>query len=217
MKILITGASKRIGKILTEHLAKQGHQMAIHYNNSSAAARQLLNDLGGQSKGHTIIQANLAVMHQTENLLTDLKQDWGAPDVLINNASTYFRRGMTKFTTEELCEDYTINFFSPLILMKEFRRLCQQGSVINFVDKRVNLVDPEAGPYALAKKSLRDATLACAQEWQGKVRVNAIAPGPILPPDESCDNIKKVTLDKLLNVVVDYINHTATGEVTIIE
>lgn len=218
MKILITGAAKRIGRMLSEHLAEKGHRIAIHFNSSSTDAENLLNQLGGEAKGHCTIQANLGDLNEAESLISRVIDKWGKPDILINNASTYFRRGMTDFSTDELMEDYIVNFLSPFILMREFKQQCGAGSIINFVDRRVNCIDPEAGPYALAKKSLRDATEACAAEWAPEIRVNAIAPGPVLLPGEDPDNAeRKDLLDKLQQIVDALLNGSETGLVHVIE
>lgn len=218
MKILITGAAQRIGRMLSEHLAENGHKIAIHFNSSENEAKSLLKKLGGKEQGHTILQADLSALEQAETLITRLKDSWGNPDVIINNASTYLRRGMSNFSNDELLEDYTVNFFSPLVIMKEFNRLCKKGSIINFLDRRVNEVEPEAGPYALAKKSLRDASLACAQEWQPHIRVNAVAPGPVLFPGESYKEAENIALlQKIKNSIDLLLVSKANASIHLIE
>jgi len=218
MKILITGAAKRVGQILSAHLAAKGHKIAIHYNHSAEEAEQLFKKLGGKAQGHLLLQCDLNNLKDVEMLLPEVVDTWGKPDVLINNASTYFCRGMVDFTLEEMVEDFTINFFSPVLLMRDYKKYCRKGCIINFVDRRVEFVDPEAGPYALAKKSLRDATLACAADWKGEVRVNAIAPGPVLLPGETYENAQhRDLLDKILGTVDNYIENSETGLVTVIE
>jgi len=203
--------------MMAEHFAEQGHHIAIHYNSSSDDAETLLHSLNNSEK-HTTIQANLSKLKDAEELLPKLIKDWGAPDVIINNASTYFRRGMSKFTNDELVDDFTVNFFSPLVLMREFKKLCGKGRIINFVDRRVDFTDPEAGPYALAKKSLRDATLACAEEWSPDIQVNAIAPGPVLFPDEDYKQAQKSdSLKRILEKVEELLNKDYTASITIIE
>ena len=217
MKVLITGAAKRVGRMLAEHLADRGHQLAIHCNSSLNDAREFQKSLPEPDK-HTVVQANLSKLEEAEKLLPKLIKEWGKPDVLINNASTYFRRGMSNYSTEELVDDYNVNFFSPLILMREFHKLCHQGRVINFLDRRVDLIEPEAGPYALAKKSLRDATLACAQEWQGKIFVNAIAPGPVLLPEEDFNAAQKLnSLNNIKAEIERFLSSSVSGVVTVIE
>jgi len=217
MKILITGAAKRIGRMMTEHLVEQGHQIAIHYNSSENAAIELLESLKSP-ENHTTVQANLSKLSDAEQVLPELIKKWGKPDAIINNASTYFRRGMVDFTNEELLDDFTVNFFSPMILMRDFKKHCGNGKIINFVDRRVNITDPEAGPYALAKKSLRDATLSCAEDWSPEIMVNAIAPGPVLLPNENFNEADKGdSLKLILNKVSELLSSEITGSVTVIE
>ena len=203
--------------MLAVNLAKNGHKIAIHFNSSEEAAWNTLQKIGGRKAGHILVKADLSDLEQTLQVIPAL-QKWGKPAVLINNASTYFRRGMSEFSNAELIDDYTINFFSPLVLMREFKKHCGFGVVINFLDKRVDFVAPDAGPYALAKKSLRDATLSCAQEWAPKIRVNAIAPGPVLLPDEMVKSAeKKEALKALLEAVEHFINSPESGSVKIID
>ena len=78
--------------------------------------------------------------------------------------------------------DYEVNFVAPFTLMQQFARHCRAGFIINLLDQRVATTDPGAGAYGLAKKSLRDVTEAAAIEWAPAIRVNAVAPGLVLPP-----------------------------------
>ena len=217
MRVLITGGAKRIGRLLVKEMAAKGHKIAIHYNSSEIEALQLLQEIGGKEQGHTTIQCNLNDTSEVTLLFHNLNS-WGKPAILINNASTYFRRGFEEFTNEELLEDYTVNFFAPLILMREFHKQCGFGTIINFLDKRINYIDPEAGPYALAKKSLRDATEACAKSWYPKIRVNAIAPGPVLLPDEDTSSAaEQEHLATIVRTVFHFIEAGSNGSIQVID
>ena len=217
MRVLITGAAKRIGRMLAKELAQRGHKIAIHYNSSDIEAMKLLSELGGAEAGHIVIKCDLNNLDEASRLIPELRS-WGKPAILINNASTYFRRGMENYSNEDLLSDYTVNFFSPLILMREFKKQCGFGTIINFLDRRVDLVEPEAGPYAFAKKSLRDATEACAQGWATKVRVNAIAPGPVLLPEEDYNSASEAELlDKICQTVIRFTETDVNGEICIID
>ncbi|MCH2208351.1 MAG: SDR family NAD(P)-dependent oxidoreductase [Lentisphaerales bacterium] len=217
MRVLITGGAKRIGSLLVKEMAAKGHKIAIHYNSSEIEALKLLQEIGGKDAGHTTIQCDLNDISEVSKIFNNL-QAWGKPAILINNASTYFRRGFEKFTNEELLMDYTINFFAPLILMREFHNQCGFGNIINFLDKRVDYVEAEAGPYALAKKSLRDATEACAEAWYPKIRVNAISPGPVLLPDELPETGKEQELlAKIVRTVFHFTESDAYGTIRVID
>ncbi len=218
MKILITGGAQRIGEMLTKQLAAKGHQIAIHYHKSTVNAQKIFAEIGGEKKGHYLIQANLENLDDTAQVIPKLIKNWGKPNALINNASTYFRRGVSHFTNEELLADYTINFLSPFILMRDFKNFCQTGKIINILDRRIDLIEPAAGPYAFAKKSLRDATQACAKEWYPEICVNAIAPGPILQPNETCEEAQtQRQLTELKKSIEILLSQTKNGTITYIE
>jgi pteridine reductase len=213
MTILVTGGARRIGRLIVIQLAEAGHSVIIHYNNSEAEAQALLASLPGE--GHLTIKSNLNDPSEVDKLFPELKRLNSLPDLLINNASTFHRRGLEAFTSSELLEDYQINFFAPLLLMRDFKNFVGEGSIINFLDKRVNFTEPESGPYLFAKKSLRDATLACSQEWAPKIRVNGIAPGPVLQP--GIENPKLTNeLKKVLQRIAQFINGNMSGEISII-
>ncbi len=180
-RILITGAGIRIGRGLARRLAADGARIVLHCNRSVEAARELLAELDGERAGHSLVQCDLTDASARDSLVSRLCRDeplWG----LINNASAYSRKPLAEVTQEDLHRDFEINAFAPIRLMCEFRNRCQSGCIINLLDQRVAAVEPGAGSYALAKKTLRDATEAAALEWAPTLRVNAVAPGYVLPP-----------------------------------
>lgn len=180
-RILITGAAVRIGRALAYRLAGDGARIVLHCNHSVEKARDVLKELGGTSAGHSVVQCDLTDADARDSLVSQVCRDeplWG----LINNAAAYTRKPIAEVTGEDLHRDFEINAFAPIRLMCEFRNQCQSGCVINLLDQRVASVEPGAGSYALAKKTLRDATEAAALEWAPHHRVNAVAPGYVLPP-----------------------------------
>ena len=179
MRILITGAGRRIGKDVSQFLASQGHQLILHYNRAEHEARQLLEKIGGREKGHSLLQANFSNAQEVESLFNDLQPF----DVLINNASTYNMTSLEEVTPQQIREDYQVNFFAPFTLMQMFKKFCKKGQIINFIDQRVHKVEPSAGAYLLAKKNLRDTTEAAAVEWAPDIRVNALALGKTMKPE----------------------------------
>lgn len=180
-RILITGAAVRIGRAAALRLAADGADVILHCNRSMDAARLLLAELGGEDAGHGLVQCDLADESAVDALLERLPPGpplWG----LVNNASAYTRKPMAKIGWDDLRTDFAVNAFAPIRLMCEFRNRVGVGCVVNLLDQRVSAVDPGAGSYGLAKKTLRDATEAAALEWAPDIRVNGIAPGYVLPP-----------------------------------
>ncbi|MFW5802943.1 MAG: SDR family oxidoreductase [Verrucomicrobiota bacterium] len=195
-RILITGAGVRIGRALACRLADDGARIVLHCNRSLEAARELLTELGGESAGHSVVQCDLADADARDSLVSRVCRDeplWG----LINNASAYTRKPLAEVTEDDLHRDFEINAFAPIRLMCEFRNQCQSGCAINLLDQRVASVEPGAGSYALAKKTLRDATEAAALEWAPTMRVNAIAPGYVLPPPGISEQAMAPLLDEV--------------------
>ena len=180
--VLITGAAKRIGRSLALAFAGAGWQVAIHYNQSREEAETLLAQIGGTAAGHVMVQADFSVPSSASEVIPALKRQGFVPDALINSASKYTRLPLVDTTVERLASAWAVNFQAPFELMRSFRTHVGHGCIINILDQRVAYVDPAAGAYALAKKSLGDATLATALEWAPEIRVNAIAPGLVLSP-----------------------------------
>lgn len=176
MKILVTGAAKRIGAAVVKYLAQKGHQCVIHCNRSLEEARELRESLPNP-KQHDIVKADLTDPEQRQSLFEK------PFDVLVNNASQYIKVALEDAQNDTLLNVYDVNFFMHFEMMRLFHQLCKKGQIINILDHRIDHPDPRSGPYAFAKKSLRDATLACAIQWAPDIRTNAIAPGFVLPPD----------------------------------
>lgn len=181
-RVLITGAGVRIGRQIAIAFAQAGARVIVHYNRSEEAAQELLNALNDIAPGHSAVRADLTNPEERQTLIPRLVADGFRINCLINNASVYRRCPLAQVISERLRQDYEINFVAPFLLMRDFAVYCEEGSIINILDQRVASVDPSAGPYGLAKKSLRDATEAAAVQWAPRVRVNAVAPGLVLPP-----------------------------------
>ena len=180
MQILITGSAKRIGAAIARYFAEKGHTVFIHCNTSLKEAEALRASFPDPSR-HKIIQMDLREADAPARLMETLRDT--PPDVLVNNASVYSRMPLAEATPERLKLAFDINFMIPFELMRCFRNAFRKGNIINILDHRVDHPDPASGPYAFAKKALRDATLAAALEWAPDIRVNAVAPAFVLPPD----------------------------------
>lgn len=195
LRVLVTGAGVRIGRQIALGFAAGGAKVIVHYNRSEEEARDLLDQLSRISAGHECIQADLCIEEERAALIPQLIERGIGLNCLINNASVYRRCPLRHVLSESLRQDYEINFVAPFLLMRDFACYCEEGSIINILDQRVANVDPSAGTYGFAKKSLRDATEAAAVQWAPRIRVNAVAPGIVLAPPgiaaESIDRLVK--------------------------
>jgi len=189
---LITGAAVRIGRAIAKSFAAAGANLLIHCNRSRSAAEELLAELGGEKAGHSVLCADLRELSSLPGLMARA----GTVDILVNNASVFGRRPLAAESLAEAQEEFAVNFWAPLELMKLFyaQGNLREGCIINILDQRISSSDPLFGAYALSKKSLAEATLAAALQWASRIRVNGIALGPVMPPVGMEDSAMEKTL-----------------------
>ena len=183
---LITGASKRIGRSLTEHLAQKGWNVVVHYNSSAKGANELVEELSAKYPDQQFIavQANLADPDEVAALIPKLAADNILVDLLVNNASV-FNRGYLKDTSVELFDSQLdVNLKAPFFLIRDFANYFKTGNIINFVDTRITANASNFAAYSISKKALWELTKMAALEFAPDIRVNAIAPGVTLPPED---------------------------------
>lgn len=182
----ITGASKRVGRALTEHLASIGWNVIIHFNSSEKKARELVDSLKQKfpEQDFETVKANFSKTGEVENLISKVAGEYGKFQLLINNASV-FNPGYIKETSPGLFDlQMNVNFKAPLLLIRDFAKTCKAGSIINIVDTRITTNKSNFAAYSLSKKALWELTKMAALEFAPEIRVNAIAPGVTLPPED---------------------------------
>ncbi|KJF44380.1 SDR family NAD(P)-dependent oxidoreductase [Draconibacterium sediminis] len=192
---LITGASKRIGRSLTEHLAEKGWNVVLHYNSSAKGANELVEELEKKypDQEFRAVQANLAETDKVVALIPKLAARNIKVDLLVNNASV-FDRGYLKGTSVELFDSQLdVNLKAPFFLIRDFANYFKSGNIINFVDTRITSNASNFAAYSISKKALWELTKMAALEFAPDIRINAIAPGVTLPPeDEDEDYLEKL-------------------------
>ncbi|RME88428.1 MAG: SDR family oxidoreductase [Candidatus Hydrogenedentota bacterium] len=194
---LITGGAKRIGKHLAIAYAKQGYDIALHVGKSDGSSTvKEIEKLGQRAK---IFPANLQNSKEVENLLTTVIESFGTPEVLINSAAVFDRGIIQQTNADLLVKEFSINFFAPFLLSRDFYQYCKRGHILNFLDTSIQTIRTKYSAYLLSKKALAEFTKMAAYEFAPHIRVNAISPGPILPPaDKDESYFKKVGKTTLL-------------------
>ncbi|WP_321348102.1 SDR family NAD(P)-dependent oxidoreductase [uncultured Draconibacterium sp.] len=196
---LITGASKRIGRSLTEHLAQKGWNVVVHYNSSAKGANELVAELSSKypDQEFKAVQANLAETDEVVGLIPKLAAEKIKVDLLINNASV-FNRGYLNGTSVELFDtQLDVNLKAPFFLIRDFANYYKTGNIINFVDTRITSNASNFAAYSISKKALWELTKMAALEFAPDIRINAIAPGVTLPPEDEDEDY----LDKLAQAI----------------
>ena len=188
--ILITGAAKRIGRQLALDLAAAGHDIAIHFNESSHEAEEVAANIRAMGKKVALVQGDLADADIAERLIGSAIKQIGPLNGLINNASIFEMDQMGEVSLSSWQRHMDINLRAPVMLAQSFAKALPedaQGNIINIVDQRVWRLNPRFFSYTLSKSGLWTATRTLAQALAPRIRVNAIGPGPALPSARMSD------------------------------
>ncbi len=184
--ILITGAAKRIGKGLALSLAKKGSNIILHYNKSEAESIETEKELKEYGIDVVRIQCDLSDPVRAEGLMDEIEKKIARTDVLINSASIFPGNTLMNTCLKDFDKNINLNSLSPFFISRAFYKKLEKqnkkGSIINILDARMGGYTPLHFPYQISKRILSDITRISALEFSPLVRVNAIAPGNIVPP-----------------------------------
>jgi pteridine reductase len=183
---LITGAARRIGAEIARTLHLTGMNIVLHYNSSEEAAVALCNELN-QIRDHSavVICADLQQLDSIARLIKQATEVWHRLDVLVNNASRFYRTGIGK-VTEYAWEDLMYaNLRAPFFLAQEAAPWLSQnkGCIINITDIHAHEPLQDYSVYCISKCGLDMMTKVLAKELGPCIRVNSVAPGAILWPE----------------------------------
>ncbi|HEY9842245.1 MAG: SDR family oxidoreductase [Candidatus Sericytochromatia bacterium] len=198
---LITGGSKRLGRAMALCLAARGYDLAIHYHTAEAEAVALQRQLSDFGATTHLIQGDLTDPAFLQQLIQTAHTHFPKLNLLLNNASVFFPKTLDETGLDTLDLFLNMHLKAPLILSRDFAKICGQGNIVNMVDS-LTLKNPVSYlPYILSKKALVDLTELSAKALGPAIRVNAIGPGYILPPVEGNEDagerwIKKTPLQR---------------------
>ena len=179
---LVTGAAKRIGRGTALALAAQGVNVVIHYRASQDEAEAVAAEARDRGIRAWTIQADLQEPMEAEQVLPRAVEAAGPIQILINNASIFAESRITDFTLQDLADNVQVNAVAPLLISRAFVAQGCEGAIVNFLDTRFIEYDEEHAAYHLSKRMLFTLTRMMALEFAPAIRVNAVAPGLILPP-----------------------------------
>ena len=191
--VLITGAAHRIGATTAKLLHENGMNIVLHYRGSREDAQAVQKELNDKRENSVIlIQADLHITNGLPTLIEESVKAWGRLDVLINNASSFYP---TKFgnATEAQWDDLIgSNMKAPFFLSQAAAPHLKKtnGCIINIVDIHADRPLKTFPIYSMAKAGLAMMTKSLAGELGPEIRVNAVAPGAILWP-ENLDEVAK--------------------------
>lgn len=197
---LVTGGAVRIGKALALALAGRGVKIALHYGHSAEAAEQTLaaiRELGCEAE---TFMADLSESGAATDLIKRVHDNFGRLDILINSAAIFLPGGITDTSEHDWDRQFAINLKSPFFLARAFALRHppgESGLIVNIADWRAFRPGPEYLAYTLTKAGIVAMTQSLASALAPQIRVNAIAPGAILPPPGKDDAYLKHLAEKI--------------------
>ena len=193
--VLITGGAKRVGAAICRRLHAAGANLMLHYRASAGEARLLQAELNhARPDSVSLIQADLLDLHKLPSVVEQTLQAFGRLDALVNNASTFFPTPVGEITETNWNDLIGTNLQVPLFLAQAAAPALKkaQGAIVNLSDIHAERPLKNYVVYSIAKSGLEGLTRSLARELAPDVRVNAVAPGPILwPDDDSFDELSR--------------------------
>lgn len=193
--VLITGGARRVGAAICRRLHASGANLMIHYRASAGEARLLQAELNhARADSVALIQTDLLDLAKLPAMVEQTLVRFGRLDALINNASSFFATPVGEITPEGWDDLVGTNLRAPLFLAQAAAPALRktQGSIVNITDIHAERPLKNFVAYSIAKSGLTGLTRALARELAPDVRVNAVAPGPILwPEDKSFDELSR--------------------------
>jgi pteridine reductase len=184
---LVTGAARRIGAAIARRLHAAGAQVLLHYRGSEGDAAALEAELNAaRGKSAARVKADLLAPVAPRALVGAALEHFGALDLLVNNASSFFPTALGEIEGGHFDELIGSNLRAPLFIAQEaaphLRKV--KGAIVNLAD--IHAERPLRGylVYSVAKSGLVALTRALALELAPEVRVNAVAPGAVAWPED---------------------------------
>lgn len=196
--VLITGAAHRIGAVTARYLHEAGFNIILHYLSSRSPAQALQKELNGKRENSVVlVQADLLANNALTALAKEAYNAWQRLDVLINNASTFYRTPIGSANDQHWDDLFGTNVKAPFFLAQAAAPFLRKthGCIINMVDIHARRPLKEYSIYSMAKAALETMTKALARELGPEIRVNGVAPGAILWPD----NLDEVTKQRIVS------------------
>jgi len=183
---LVTGAAKRLGAAIARGLHAEGASVVIHFHRSGQDAAQICAELNSlRSDSCSTVQADLLHAAGLGAVVAGAAERFGRLDILINNASSFYPTPLGTITESQWDDLIGTNLKAPLFLAQAAAPYLQRqaGLIINMLDIHAHRPLPQHPAYCVAKAGLAMLTRSLARELGPQVRVNGIAPGPVLWPE----------------------------------
>ena len=197
---LVTGAAVRIGRAIALRLAKSGYDVAVHYHGHANEAQATVKEILATGAFAASLQADLRDLAAVSMLPARVSEALSRLDVVVNSASVFGRNPVGGVLDEDWNEQFALNAKAPFFLAQAAVPYLKYGdpSIINILDTSTARPFPSFIPYTASKGALETVTIGLARALAPRIRVNAVAPGPILAPPHYTDVDKARASDATL-------------------
>ena len=188
--VLITGAARRIGAQIARHLHGCGYRVLVHYRSSEADAQTLVTELNQTRPDSALaLQADLADLVQIDQLAEAASGHWGRLDALVNNASSFYPTRLGQTTEADWDDLIGSNLKAPFFLCQALAPAltARCGAIVNIADIHGQRPLKHHPVYCAAKAGNIMLTQSLARELAPEVRVNGVAPGAIMWPEQAAE------------------------------
>lgn len=181
---LVTGGARRVGRVIARALAGAGADIVVHHHASEIEASEAVTEFRGYGVRSEAVQADLTRPSQIDELFGRVEALWGRLELLVNNAAVFERAPVEEITPEAWDRLISLNLRAPFLCSKAAVPLMGSsgGAIINIADVAAFQPWPGYIHYCVSKAGLVMLTRGLARALAPRIRVNAIAPGPVLPP-----------------------------------
>ena len=180
---LVTGGARRVGRAIVEELARAGARVVIHHRGSPAEAQALAATLPVAAGAAVVVQADLGERAAARRVIDEAAAAVGNLDILVNSAAGYARTPLAAMDDDAWDDLFALNLDAPMRLMREAAR-AGASSIVNIVDVAAWQPWANWSAYATSKAALLHLSRCLALELAPRTRVNCVAPGTVIFPDD---------------------------------
>ena len=181
---IVTGGAIRIGRKMALHLAQKGFNIALLYHSSAAASENTVKEVHSHGVQCQSYAGDLRNLEEAELFISKILKDFDDVELLVNSAANFIQENIEQTELESMVDTLNLNLMAPYMLMREYKRKVNKGLIVNILDERVAKALPTFAAYSVSKVGLKHLTELAAVEWGKSIRVNGIAPGLILSPQD---------------------------------
>jgi pteridine reductase len=184
---LVTGGAKRVGAVIVRRLHDAGAAVMVHHRESRDPAKKLVAELNEvRANSAASVRADLLNLGAVAELVKTTVERFGGLDILVNNASSFYPTPIGEIKSTDWDDLVGTNLKAPLFLAQAAAPHLKKahGCIVNITDIHADRPLKRYVVYSIAKAGLAGLTRSLARELGPEVRVNGVAPGPILWPDD---------------------------------